>query len=91
VSVEVSSIGTATLAWTPPTTNVDGTSASLAGFNVYRGTSPGSFARIASVGWSTTLYTVQNLPIGTYYFAVTAVGTNGTESVFSNIGAKTID
>jgi hypothetical protein len=77
--------------WTPPATNVDGTSASLAGFNIYSGTNPGSLTRIATVGWSTTLYTANGLSTGTHYFAVTAVSTSGTESGFSNIGNKTIN
>ena len=83
--------GSATLMWTPPTTNVDGTSLSLAGFNVYSGTSPSTLTRTASVGWSTTLYNVTGLPTGTFYFAVTAVSTTGAESSFSNIGSKTIN
>ena len=91
VVVAAASVGTATLTWTAPTTNVDGTTANIASFNIYSGTSASNLLRIANVGWSTTLYTAQNLATGTYYFAVTAVGVDGSESAFSNIGSKTIN
>ncbi|MFQ5756754.1 MAG: fibronectin type III domain-containing protein [Acidiferrobacterales bacterium] len=80
--------GTADLSWIPPTTNEDGSPVSLTGFNVYQGSSATSLSKIATVGATTTTYKVSNLPAGTHYFAVTAVG--GGESQFSNVASKTI-
>jgi hypothetical protein len=82
--------GSATLIWTAPSTNTDGTSVSLASFNVYSGTSPATLAYAATAAGNTTSYTVTGLPAGTYYFAVTAVSTTGAESAMSSTGSKTI-
>jgi hypothetical protein len=38
-----------------------------------------------------TTYTVNNLRPGTWYFAVSAYTTNGTESAPSNVASKTIN
>ncbi len=82
--------GSATLSWTPPTTNTDGTALTdLAGFKVYYGTASGSYTQVVNVGYVTT-YTVNNLTSGTYYFAVTAYDTSGYESGYSNQVSKTI-
>jgi hypothetical protein len=88
VMVEAPS-GTASLSWTPPTTNEDGTPVTLMGFNIYAGSSGTSLLKIGSVGPSQTSFAVDYLPAGTYYYAVTAVGDTG-ESQFSNIESKTI-
>lgn len=81
--------GTATLSWTAPTTNTDGTPlTNLAGFKVYYGTSPGSYGAPINVG-NVTSYPVTGLGSGTYYFAVTAYDASGSESGFSNEGSKT--
>jgi hypothetical protein len=79
--------GTADLSWTPPTTNEDGSPVTLTGFNIYAGTSPTSLLKIATVPATQTTFTVNGLPAGTTYFAVTAV--SDTESAFSNIESKT--
>jgi len=80
--------GTADLSWIAPQTNEDGSPVNLTGFNIYKGSSAASLTKIASVGASTTTFTVNSLPAGTYYFAVTAVG--GGESQKSNVESKTI-
>ena len=36
------------------------------------------------------IYTVNSLPVGTWFFAVTAFDTSGNESGLSNIASKTI-
>jgi hypothetical protein len=91
VAVQMPS-GVATLAWTPPTTNQDGSTLDdLSGYKVYIGTSPGVYSRtveITNPGVST--YVVENLLPGTYYFAVTAFDAAGNESSYSNEAAKTI-
>jgi hypothetical protein len=86
VTVQVQT-GTADLSWTPPTTNEDGSSVTLTGFNIYAGTSPTSLLKIATVPATQTTFTVNGLQAGTTYFAVTAV--SDAESAFSNIESKT--
>jgi hypothetical protein len=75
---------TATLAWDPPTNNVDGTSLTdLAGFNVHYGTDSQFYLSAVDVGPVTTA-TVTNLSEGvTYFFAVTCYNASGAESGFS--------
>lgn len=84
--------GSATLTWTAPTTNTNGSALTdLAGYHVYYGTSPSSMTtsiNVASAG--TTSYTVNNLPAGTWYFAVNAYTTSGADSALSNTGAKSV-
>lgn len=77
-------IGSASLTWDPSTDT------SLAGYNLYTGTQSGVYGPPVSVGLNTS-YTAGNLTGGkTYYFAVTAVSTSGTESAHSNEVNKTI-
>lgn len=87
ISVEPAATGSATLSWTPPTENTDGSPLDdLAGYSVYWGTSPGDYTASASIdnpGIST--YVVDNLiPGTTYYFALKARNLAGVESSFSN-------
>jgi hypothetical protein len=81
------STGTATLDWTPPTENSDGSSlTNLAGYTVYYGTSPDSLTesvKISNPGL--TAYTVSNLTSGTWYFAVTSYSSAGVESIRSGV------
>lgn len=80
--VKIVSTGTATLDWTPPTENSDGTAlTNLAGYTVYYGTSPDALTESIKVtNPGLTAYTVSNLTSGTWYFAVTAYSTAGVES-----------
>lgn len=84
--------GSATLSWTPPTRNTDGSElTNLAGYRVSYGTSATALTstiQIANPGVSS--YTVSNLAPGTYYFAVRAYTSSGTESNNSNVGSKVI-
>lgn len=90
-SVGSSGTGTATLQWVPPTVNEDGSTTRLSGFNIYSGLSQNTLQPVATVGPYETSATVNNLPSGTVYFAVTALGTNGMESDLSNIASKTFN
>lgn len=83
--------GTATLSWTAPTTNADGTTLTdLAGYKVYYGTTSGNYSQSVDIG-NLTAYQVINLTDGaTYYFAVTAYDTSANESSFSNEVSKSI-
>ena len=73
---------TATLSWESVT------STDLAGYKVYVGTASGVYGAPISVG-SVTSY-MMNLPIGTYYFVVTAYDMSGAESLPSNEVSKSI-
>jgi hypothetical protein len=82
--------GTATLSWTAPSQNSDGTALSdLSGYYVYYGTRPGVYTVQVDVG-KTTQHAVDQLGQGTYYFSVTAYDGNSNESDFSNEVAKSI-
>jgi hypothetical protein len=82
--------GEAVLSWSPPTTNTDGSSVDLMGFRIYAGETPTNLQPALFVDAIDTTAVISGLATGTYYFAVTAVGISGAESVFSNIENKTI-
>jgi hypothetical protein len=84
--------GTATLNWDAPILNTDGTALTdLAGDKIYYGTSATALTQQISIsGGSSTTYVVSGLAAGTYYLAVTAYASDGTESVSSNVGSKII-
>ncbi len=92
IAVTDVSAGSATLTWTPPTRNADGSTLSnLAGYRIVYGTSPTSLNRTMEVrnpGIST--YVVENLSPATYYFAVRAFTSTGTESANSNVASKVV-
>jgi hypothetical protein len=81
------STGTATLDWTPPTENSDGSSlTNLAGYTVYYGTSPDTLTESVKVSNpGLAAYTVSNLTSGTWYFAVTSYSAAGVESIRSGV------
>jgi hypothetical protein len=91
VNAAGSSTGSATLSWTPPTSNTNGTTLSnLAGYRIYYGTSSSNLSRtiqVANAG--VTRYVVPDLSAGTWYFAVRAYTSTG-ESANSNTGSKVI-
>jgi hypothetical protein len=84
--------GSATLSWTPPTQNSNGTTlTNLAGYRIYYGTSASTMNRtiqVANPGLSR--YVVENLSAATWYFTVRAYTTAGVESASSNTAAKTV-
>ncbi len=83
--------GTATLSWTPPTQNTNGTAlTNLAGYRISYGTTTAIEQTIQIANPGVTSYTVPNLAPGTYYFAVRAYTSGGTESANSNITSKVI-
>jgi hypothetical protein len=84
--------GTATLTWTRPTENTDGTPlTNLAGYYIYYGTDSSNFTQtIDIIDPTTTNYMITGLHPGTYYFAVTAYNAFRIESAKSNIASKTI-
>jgi hypothetical protein len=86
------STGTATLDWTPPTENTDGSVlTNLAGYTVYYGTSPSDLTQSVKVtNPGLTAYTLSNLPSGTWYFTVTSYSSAGFESTRSGVVSTTI-
>ncbi|WP_129777727.1 putative Ig domain-containing protein [Peristeroidobacter soli] len=84
--------GSATLSWTPPTQNSDGsTLANLASFRVMYGRTAANLDQTANIdNPSINRYVVENLSSGTWYFAVVAVNASGVASQLSNTASKTI-
>jgi hypothetical protein len=92
LTVQAVATGSATLSWTPPTTNSDGSPLNdLAGYRIYWGPTEGSYPNSATLtNAGLTSYVVGNLVPGTYFFVATAVNSVGAESVFSSPASKTI-
>ena len=80
------------LAWDVPTRTVEGeTLQNLAGYRIHYGTNANALVQSIEVQSSgANTFTVQNLPAGTYYFAVRAVTANGVESELSNIISRIV-
>lgn len=80
------------LAWDVPTHTVEGeTLQNLSGYRIHYGTSENAMVNaieVQSAGQNS--FTVQNLPAGTYYFAVRAITSTGDESKLSNIIARIV-
>lgn len=92
IRVSAVGIGTALLSWIPPTERTDGSPLDLAGFRIYIGDQPGLMTEMISVpNPGLTSFLVENLPVGTWHFSVTAVDTAGVESQLSNSASKTIE
>ncbi|MBK7903452.1 MAG: fibronectin type III domain-containing protein [Proteobacteria bacterium] len=90
ITVAVAQTRSATLGWTPPTQNVDGTPITdLAGYVVSYGTSPSSYAVSLPInGAGITSVTIEDLEPGMHYFAIKAVNAAGAVSEFSNEASK---
>jgi hypothetical protein len=91
VAVTAATTGSASLSWAQPTEDTNGGAlTTLTGYTVYYGTTESSLTQSVTVsGASTTSYTVTGLAAGTWYFAVAADASDGTQSAMSNIGSKT--
>jgi hypothetical protein len=92
IDVTAPAAGSASLSWTAPTQNTDGTPVTdLAGYHIYFGTSVGALNSLIDVpGAATTEFEISNLSSGTYYFIVVAYNSLGFESPASNQASKTI-
>ena len=92
IAVNQISNGSATVNWTPPTSNSDGsTLTNLAGYRIHYGTASNSLTQsvqVANVGL--TSYTLTNLTGGAWYFGVSAYTSGGQESPLSNVVSKQI-
>jgi Putative Ig domain len=93
IAVNQISNGSATVNWTPPTSNSDGsTLTNLAGYRIHYGTASNSLTQsvqVANVGL--TSYTLTNLTGGAWYFGVSAYNSSGQESSLSNVVSKQIN
>ena len=87
-----STTGSATVSWTPPTLNTNGSAlTNLAGYTINYGTSSSNLSSEVKVSTTgVTSYVIDNLPAGTYYFGVTAYSSSGQTSAVSNVVSKTI-
>lgn len=92
ITVTAVGSGSATLSWTPPTQNTDGTVLTdLAGYQILYGRSANALDQTISLqNASLNTYIVENLTSGAWYFAVVAVNAGGASSTFSNVASKTI-
>src|SRR5882672_1092975 len=81
INVVASASGAATLAWTAPMQNTDGSALTdLANYKIYWGTSQGNYTNskvVASSAGTTSI--VDQLTPATYFFVVTALDTGGNE------------
>ncbi len=84
--------GTASLSWSRPTVNTDGTPLrNLAGYVIRYGTSTTDLNnKISVASASATGAEITNLSPGNWHFAVSAINTANVESQFSAIVGKTI-
>ena len=86
--------GTVVLSWSTPASRTDGSYlplSELQGYRIYYGTSPNDLSMLVDLNdYTVTDFSINDLPSGTYYFAVTVYDTDGTESGFSNIINKDV-
>jgi hypothetical protein len=87
-----SGTGSATLSWTPPTRNVDGsTLTNLAGYRISYGTSATSLSKVITVSNpGISSYVISSLTAGTWYFSIKAYTSTGTESSASSVANKSV-
>ena len=82
---------TATISWTPPSTNTDGSPLTdLGGYKVYHRTGPTYDTPGVDVG-NMTSHQITGLLEATHYFVITAYDVVGNESVYSNEVIRTIN
>lgn len=93
-SIEVMDVatGSATLTWTPPTENSDGSPLTdLAGYELHYGRSPDTLDQFVMLdNPSLSRYVVENLSAGTWYFSLVTVNSRGITSVPSGVASTTI-
>jgi hypothetical protein len=92
ITVQAVASGSATLSWTPPTRNTDGSPLSnLAGYKIYWGTVSRNYSNSVTVNNpGIASYVVQGLTGNTYYFAVSSFNQQGTESALSTEATKVV-
>ena len=85
--------GSIDLEWIAPVARADGTPLQLSdigGFHIYYGKNKGEYTKYVNVPDGTTQrLTLRDLPVGTYYLALTTYDVNGLESDYSPSVRKT--
>lgn len=92
VTVNQIAFGTATLSWTPPTENADGSPLTdLAGYRIYYGRNRDNLTEVVVVNNpGLTRYVVENLSPANWYFSMTSLNARGVESARSSTATKTV-
>lgn len=92
IDVVMPSVGSAELAWQPPTTNEDGTPLEdLSGYVIRYGKTVGALEKSVKItNPGTTMYVVESLIEGTWYFSLSSVNASGVESRPTGYVSKTI-
>lgn len=90
IAVVATASGSATLSWTAPTTNTDGTALTNPGYKVYYSPTPGTYPNVVTVDPGTTTYVITELTPGTWYFALRAVNQAGAESALTMPVSKVV-
>jgi hypothetical protein len=92
IPVTSNQVGFATLSWTPPTQNTDGSPLTdLASYKIYYGNESGNYHTSIQINNNgMTVYVVKHLTSNTYYFVMTAINSSGEESDFSGEASKQV-
>ena len=92
VAVVQTTTGTATLSWLAPEMNSDGSPlTNLSGYRIYYGNASGQYDRQLEISDAATMTAViENLTAGAWYFAATALNSEGLESDLSNEVQETV-
>jgi hypothetical protein len=96
ITVEAESLalpdGRVTLSWAPPIENTDGSAlVDLASYRILYGRSKTNLSRAINIdNPSVNNYVVERLAVGTWYFAVVAVNTDGGSSAPSNVTKRKV-
>jgi len=92
IPIASSGLGSATLSWTAPTQNDDGSPLTdLTGYKFLWGITPGVYPNSVTVNNpGITIYVIDNLAPGTYHFVAVAINAAGVESEYSNTTTTTI-
>jgi hypothetical protein len=86
------STGSATISWSAPTEREDGTPLTgLSTYRIYYSRNASQLDQVQNVSSGVTSYLIQNLEQGTWYFAVSAIDSQGIESQKSVVVSKTIN
>ena len=85
----------ATLSWTAPTTNSDGSPlpfSDIGGYKIYTGTDANNLSLLVNIDDSSiTEYIITNLSPATHYYSVSAYNLSGIEGEGSSVVSKTIN
>ena len=89
--LSVSTTGRISIAWAPPTANVDGsTLTDLSGYRIHYGTESGSYTRALPVDDPMATEYSFEVVSGEYFVAMTALDRDGNESAISNEVVKIV-